>query len=185
VTIVFPRNYRCPSLYGFFFLWRYSPNLGLGLPPRNSTFHFSFLDLGHSVGLLGRVISSSQGLYLYTNTEKRTNTNIRIHDPGFRASEDSTRLRPLGYRDRLTLWYSQSNFFQLRILIPYFRKYSSVWAVFGSYRSIPFAVPLTVAGASIATGLGSLSCWTVALHAARRVARPHLKNNTNIRHRNK
>jgi hypothetical protein len=30
------------------------------------------LDLGQSVGLLGRVISSSQGLYLYTNTEKYT-----------------------------------------------------------------------------------------------------------------
>jgi hypothetical protein len=33
------------------------------------------LNLGQSVGLLGRVISSSQGLYLYTNTEKR----IHIH----------------------------------------------------------------------------------------------------------
>jgi hypothetical protein len=30
-----------------------------------------FLDQGQSVGLHGRVISSSQGLYLYTNTEKR------------------------------------------------------------------------------------------------------------------
>jgi hypothetical protein len=30
------------------------------------------LNLGQSVGLLGRVISSSHGLYLYTNTEKRT-----------------------------------------------------------------------------------------------------------------
>jgi hypothetical protein len=30
-----------------------------------------FLDQGQSVGLIGRVISSSQGLYLYTNTEKR------------------------------------------------------------------------------------------------------------------
>jgi hypothetical protein len=31
-----------------------------------------FLDQGQSVGLIGRVISSSQGLYLYTNTEKQT-----------------------------------------------------------------------------------------------------------------
>jgi hypothetical protein len=31
--------------------------------------------LWQSVGLLGRVISSSQGLYLYINTEKRTYTN--------------------------------------------------------------------------------------------------------------
>jgi hypothetical protein len=34
-----------------------------------------FLNRGQSVGLLGRVISSSQGLYLYTNTEK----HIHIH----------------------------------------------------------------------------------------------------------
>jgi hypothetical protein len=31
-----------------------------------------FLDQGQSVGLLGRLISSSQSLYLYINTEKRT-----------------------------------------------------------------------------------------------------------------
>jgi hypothetical protein len=95
----------------FFFLWCYSPNLGLGLPPWNSPFHLGLLYLRHSVGLLGRVISSSQGLYLYTNKEKRTHTHtqtlnihaqsgIRTHDPGFRASEDSECLRPLGYRDR-------------------------------------------------------------------------------------
>jgi hypothetical protein len=53
----------------FFFLWRYSPNLGHGLPPWNSPFHFGFLDLRQSVALLGRVISSLQGLYLYTNTK--------------------------------------------------------------------------------------------------------------------
>jgi hypothetical protein len=72
------------------FIWRYSSNLGLGLPPRNSPFYFRLLDLRYWVGL-GRVISSSQGLYLYTNTDKRTYTNIhalsgiRTHDPGFRA----------------------------------------------------------------------------------------------------
>jgi hypothetical protein len=58
-----------------FFPWHYSPNLGLGLPPWNSPFHFGFLDLRQSVELLGRVISSSQGLYLYTKTEKRIHTN--------------------------------------------------------------------------------------------------------------
>jgi hypothetical protein len=57
--------------------WRYSPNLGLGLPPWNSPVHFGVLDLRQSVGLLGRVISSSQGLYLYTNTEKRSHTNTK------------------------------------------------------------------------------------------------------------
>jgi hypothetical protein len=56
----------------FSFFRRYSPNLGLGLPPWNSPFHFGFLELRQSVGFLGRVISSLQGLYLYTNTEKRT-----------------------------------------------------------------------------------------------------------------
>jgi hypothetical protein len=49
----------------FFFLWRYSPNLGLGLPPWNSPFHLGFLDLRQSVGLLGQVISS----YTHTNTK--------------------------------------------------------------------------------------------------------------------
>jgi hypothetical protein len=94
----------------FFFLWRYSPNFGLGLPPLNSPFHYGLLDLRHPVGLLGRVISSSQGLYLYIDIEKRaqTHTNtthhapngIRNHDPGFRASKDIARLGPLSYRDR-------------------------------------------------------------------------------------
>jgi hypothetical protein len=37
-------------------------------------------DLGKSVGILGRVISSSQGFYLYTNTEKRTH-DINIKHP--------------------------------------------------------------------------------------------------------
>jgi hypothetical protein len=31
---------------------------------------------------------------------------IRTQDPGFRASEDSTCLRPLGYRDRQIIWHS-------------------------------------------------------------------------------
>jgi hypothetical protein len=73
----------------------------------------AFLYLRQLVGLLGRVISLLQGLYLYTNTEKRARAHthtqtlhihalsgIRTHDPGFRASEDSACLRPLGYRDR-------------------------------------------------------------------------------------
>jgi hypothetical protein len=110
---------KCHSFHvgytNIFFLWRYSPNLGLDLPPWNSLFHFSFLDLKQSVGLLGRVMSSSQGLYLYINTEKRTYAHtlnihalsgIRTHDPGFRGSEDSACLRTLGYRDRLYTHYN-------------------------------------------------------------------------------
>jgi hypothetical protein len=56
------------------------------------------------VGLLGRVISSSQGLYLNIGPHTQNIhalSEIRTHDPGFRASEDSTCLRQLGYRDRL------------------------------------------------------------------------------------
>jgi hypothetical protein len=105
----FRKNWRDERI--FFLLWRYSPYLGLGLPPWNSPFHFGLLDLRRSVGPLGRVVSSSQGLYLYTNTQTQKNAQtqtpnihalsaIRTHDHGFRASEDSTRLRPLGYRDR-------------------------------------------------------------------------------------
>jgi hypothetical protein len=94
--------------YTFFFLWRYSPNLGLGLPPWNSSFHFGFIDLRQSVGLLGRVISSSQGLSTCTQTLNiHALSVIRTHDPGFRAC-----LRPLGYRDRHihTLLWSISHY---------------------------------------------------------------------------
>jgi hypothetical protein len=71
--------------------------------------HFSFLKFRQSVGLLGRGISPSQGLYLHTGQHKhRINVRtpniharggIRIHDHGG-ASENSSCLRPLGYRDR-------------------------------------------------------------------------------------
>jgi hypothetical protein len=64
------RTVNPTSSLHFFLLCCYSPNLGHGLPPWNSPFHFSFLDLRQSVGLLGRVISSSQGLCLYRNTKK-------------------------------------------------------------------------------------------------------------------
>jgi hypothetical protein len=93
-----------------FFLWRYSPIWAVAYL-HEIMFHFAFLDFGQSVELPGRVISSSQGLYLYTTTEKRARAHthtinihtlreIRTHDPGFRASEDSACLKPLGYRDR-------------------------------------------------------------------------------------
>jgi hypothetical protein len=68
------------------------------------------LDLGQSVGLLGRVISSSQGLYLPVHKDKKTHTQhkhynihalggIRTHGPGVHAGEDSSCLRPRGYCD--------------------------------------------------------------------------------------
>jgi hypothetical protein len=91
--------------HDFFFQWLYSPFLGPGLI-------FQFLDLfTQTVGLLGRVISQSQGLYLYTGQHKhrKTHKHINIHASsrirtydhgGIRASEDSSCLRPLCYRDR-------------------------------------------------------------------------------------
>jgi hypothetical protein len=50
----------------YFFPLALSPNLGLGLPPWNSPFHFVLLILRHSLGLLGRVISSPEGLSTFT-----------------------------------------------------------------------------------------------------------------------
>jgi hypothetical protein len=72
-----------------------------------------FLDHSQTVGLLGRVISSSQGLYLNREQHKHRKTHthikhpcregIRTHDPGLRASEDSSCFRPLCCRDWLSL----------------------------------------------------------------------------------
>jgi hypothetical protein len=64
----------------FLLIWRYNPNSGFGLPPCNFTFHFSLLDLRQSAGLLGRVISSSQGLYLY-KTQKNAHTYTNTKHP--------------------------------------------------------------------------------------------------------
>jgi hypothetical protein len=64
-----------------------------------------------TVGLLGWVISPSQGHYLHTGEHKhRINaytdihalSGIRTHDPSVRASEDSLCLRSCGHRDRHT-----------------------------------------------------------------------------------
>jgi hypothetical protein len=85
-----PRNcVRLGTVKTFFFFGSTAPIWGLGLPPWNSPFHFSFLDLRQSVELLGRVISSSQGLYLYTNTEKRTHTNIKHPCPEWNSNPRS------------------------------------------------------------------------------------------------
>jgi hypothetical protein len=52
----------------FIFLWLYSPIQALAASMKLNV-SLQLLNLGQSVELLGRVISSSQGLYLYTNTE--------------------------------------------------------------------------------------------------------------------
>jgi hypothetical protein len=85
-----------------------APLLGPGL-------FFSFVIIfTQTVGLLGRVISPSQGRYLHTGQHKhRINAHtdihalsgIRTHDPSFRASEDSSCLKPRGHCDRHCLIY--------------------------------------------------------------------------------
>jgi hypothetical protein len=73
---------------------------------------FSFMIILLTVGLLGRVISSSQSLYLSTQNKYIHIPNIHAlcgiwsHDPDFRASEDSSCPRPLGYCDRLHYIYA-------------------------------------------------------------------------------
>jgi hypothetical protein len=63
----------------FFPLWLYSPIQALAASMKISV-SLQLLEPGESVGLLGQVISSSQGLYLYTNTEKpHTAQAINIH----------------------------------------------------------------------------------------------------------
>jgi hypothetical protein len=63
------------------FIWLYSPVSALAAS-MNFPVSFQLLDLGQSAGLLGRVISSSQGLCLYTKTEKLTyNTNPLTSKP--------------------------------------------------------------------------------------------------------
>jgi hypothetical protein len=79
----------------FFFFWLYSPVRALAAFMKLSV---SLQLLGQSVGLLGWVFSSSEGLYLYTNTENAHETStldihaqsgIRSHGPDVRAIEDS------------------------------------------------------------------------------------------------
>jgi hypothetical protein len=90
-------------IHSFTRQWLYSPLLGPGL-------FFSFvIFFTQTVGLLGRVISPSQGRYIHTgqhrhrinaDTNIRALSGIRIHDPSVLASEGSSCLRPRGHSDR-------------------------------------------------------------------------------------
>jgi hypothetical protein len=94
------------------FLWRVSLSLSLPAPLYIACVGpwplFQFHDIfTQTVGLLGRVISPSQGRYLHTgqhkhrinaHTDIHASNGIRTHDPSVRASEDSSCLyaaRPL------------------------------------------------------------------------------------------
>jgi hypothetical protein len=97
-----------PSIH----LWFYGPLLGPGL-------FFSFvIFFTQSVGLLGRVISPSQGRYLLTGQHKRRinpHTDIHAlswiwtHDPSVWASEDSSCLSPPGHREKPALHIADLN----------------------------------------------------------------------------
>jgi hypothetical protein len=85
----------------FIHLWLYSLLLDLGL-------FFSFLIFfTQSVGLLGGLISPSQGRYLHTGQHKHrinedihASSGVRIHDPSVREGEDNSCLRARGRCDR-------------------------------------------------------------------------------------
>jgi hypothetical protein len=104
------RLFKSVSKWWILFFFLVAPTLGSLLLLLEHRAEFpQFLDPGQSVGLLGRAISSSQGLSTCTpQTKAHTQTlnihalsGIRIHGPGFQASEGSARPRPLGCRDRL------------------------------------------------------------------------------------
>jgi uncharacterized membrane protein len=103
------RRFGFPTaFYSFIHLRLYNPLLDPGL-------YFSFvIFVTQTVGLLERVISPSQGLYLYTRQHKRrinahtdihALSGIRIQDPSVRAAEDSSYLKQRGHRDRQCFLY--------------------------------------------------------------------------------
>jgi hypothetical protein len=73
---------------------------------------FSLVIFTQTVGLLGQVMSPTQGRYLHTgqhkhkinsDTDIHALSGIRTHDTSVRASEDGSCLRTRGLRDRLYL----------------------------------------------------------------------------------
>jgi hypothetical protein len=75
----------------------------------NALFHFSFLTLRQSVGLLGRGISPSQGHYLHKhkiNADIHALNGISTHDLNVWASKGSSYHRLRGHCDQLLEDYS-------------------------------------------------------------------------------
>jgi hypothetical protein len=95
----------CGEQSGIFFQWLFHPIQDPGL------LFSSVIIYSQTVGLLGRVISTSQGPYLNAGQHKQNKRihtpnihslcGIRTHDPSGRASEDSSYPRPRSYCDRL------------------------------------------------------------------------------------
>jgi hypothetical protein len=112
-----PRHWQVTLRIGFFY-WHYSLS---GPRPTSMklsvSLRFFFLNRRQSVGLLGWVISSSQGLYLYTNTEKRTYTNTK--HPCFEW--DSNPRSRLPSERRQYIGYTWTNYLNRIILTSYSR----------------------------------------------------------------
>jgi hypothetical protein len=85
----------CQHLSLYFF--PLAPLLGSSLPYWSTRLIAPFLDLSQTVGLLGRVISSSQGLYLNTGQYKHRKTRTYIEHPCPRR-DSKPQSRPLSDR---------------------------------------------------------------------------------------
>jgi hypothetical protein len=89
----------------FLFIWFYSPIQALTASMKLSVL-LQLLDLGQSARFLGWVISSSQDLHLYINTEKRTTQTLKYpcpewhSNPRSRRSRERRHFRPPGHSDR-------------------------------------------------------------------------------------
>jgi hypothetical protein len=98
------------SLFTYYYCYYYYFFFGTKTPIwalvylHETPFHFGFLDLRQSVGLLGRVISSSQGLYLYTNRKTHTHTHTHTKTLNIHALS-GIRTHNFGYRDRNYYYY--------------------------------------------------------------------------------
>jgi hypothetical protein len=98
----------CTGEFWIFF----SPFFSLALQPpwalaSDFQFHDNFTD-GRTPWTSDQLVARPLLKHRTTQTQNKHIPNIhalcgiRTHDPGFRASGDSTCLRPLGYRDRLS-----------------------------------------------------------------------------------
>jgi hypothetical protein len=74
------------------------PLLGSSLPYWGTGLITQFIDLSQSVGLLGRAISSSQGLYLNTGQHKYRNTRTYIKHPCPRRDSNPESRLPSDWR---------------------------------------------------------------------------------------
>jgi hypothetical protein len=109
--LVLKLSIRQASMEPIFIFFLLFP-LGILLPLWSIGLISQFLDHSQTVGLLRRLISSSQGLYLNTGRHKhRINAYTHLTSmPWVGANEDSTCLSPLGYCDRplSRMWISST-----------------------------------------------------------------------------